>query len=209
MQHWPNYNPACCAWQSGKHYMETLFQSIRVIQTRLHEAGILSIVIGGIAVGAWGEPRLTRDVDLKVMLNRDEADRLLSIVSEDYSSLLPDPLEALHRQAMLFIQDQSGTRLDLLLADTPYDVMAIERGQDVEIQPGLHIRLCSPEDLIIYKLISLRSRDHQDAQSVIQRQGTNIDDGYIIQWLRRFEEALDDSTLVAEYQSYRRGSMKT
>lgn len=189
--------------------METLFQSIRVIQTRLHEAGILSIVIGGIAVGAWGEPRLTRDVDLKVMLNRDEADRLLSIVSEDYSSLLPDPLEALHRQAMLFIQDQSGTRLDLLLADTPYDVMAIERGQDVEIQPGLHIRLCSPEDLIIYKLISLRSRDHQDAQSVIQRQGTNIDDGYIIQWLRRFEEALDDSTLVAEYQSYRRGSMKT
>ena len=52
-----------------------------------------------------------------------------------------------------FIQDSLGTRLDLLLADTPYDVTAIQRGRDVEVQPGIVIRLCSPEDLIIYKLI--------------------------------------------------------
>jgi hypothetical protein len=50
------------------------FLSIQAIQERLHKAGILTIVIGGIAVSVWGEPRLTRDIDLKVLIGRDEAD---------------------------------------------------------------------------------------------------------------------------------------
>jgi len=107
---------------------------------------------------------------------------------------------------MVFVQDTLGTRLDLLLADTPYDVIAINRGREEEIQPGVTIRLCSPEDLILYKLISTRARDHEDARSVIRRQGDILEDDYIIEWLKQFEQALDDSTLVAEYRRLRIGS---
>jgi hypothetical protein len=57
-----------------------------IIQKQLHEAGIPTIVIGGIAVGAWGEPRLTRDFDLKVLIGRDEADRLISQLSAPQSA---------------------------------------------------------------------------------------------------------------------------
>jgi len=105
---------------------------------------------------------------------------------------------------MVFVQDTAGTRLDLLLADTPYDVLAIRRGHDVELQPGVTIRVCSPEDLVIYKLISTRLRDHEDAQGVIRRQGSNLDDKYVLDWLHQFEQALDDSTLVAEYKKLRK-----
>ena len=96
-----------------------------------------------------------------------------------------------------------GTRLDLLLADTLYEVTAIQRGRDVEIKPQIKIHFCSPEDLIIYKLISTRLRDHDDAISVIRRQGNSLDDQNVIDWLRQFEQVLDDSTLVAEYQNLR------
>jgi len=58
-------------------------------------------------------------------------------------------------------------------------------------------------DLIIYKLISLRPRDHADAESVVRRQGDSLDDTYVLDILRQFEQALDDSTLVAEYQRLR------
>ena len=184
--------------------MENLFQSIILLQKLLLEAEIPSIVIGGMAVAAWGEPRLTRDVDLKVLLNRQEADRLLELLSANYQPLVANPREALRKQALIFIQDSLGTRLDLLLADTPYDVIAIQRGRDVEMQPGIVIHLCSPEDLVIYKLISTRLRDHEDARSVIHRQGDSLDDDYVTNWLRQFEQALDDSTLVAEYQGLRR-----
>jgi hypothetical protein len=183
--------------------MENLIQSIVALQRRLSNSDIPSIVIGGVAVAAWGDPRVTRDVDLKVRLERDEADRLLAVLSPDYKSLLPDPRQALKKQAMVFVQDPAGTRLDLLLADTPYDMAAIERGRDVELQPGATVRMCSPEDLVIYKLVSTRPRDREDAQGVIRRQGGNLDDAYVLDWLRQFERALDDSTLVAEYKRLR------
>ncbi len=183
--------------------MENLFRSIQALQKRLSDAGIPSIVIGGVAVAAWGDPRVTRDVDLKVSLGREEAHRLLAVLAPDYISLLPDPQDALRKQAMVFVQDAAGTRLDLLLADTPYDALAIQRGSDIELQPGIAVRVCSPEDLIIYKLIATRLRDHEDAQGIVRRQGDKLDDAYVLDWLHQFERALDDSTLVAEYRRLR------
>jgi hypothetical protein len=185
--------------------MESYFQSIVTVQKYLQQAGIASIVIGGVAVAAWGEPRVTRDVDLKIQLTRHDADRLINLLSTDYTMLLPNPGETIQKHALIFIQDAAGTRLDLLLADTPYDQTAIQRGQEIEIEPGISICICSPEDLIIYKLISTRLRDHEDAGSVIRRQADKLDDAYVIGWLEQFEKALDDSTLVAEYkqQSYK------
>lgn len=183
--------------------MKDLFESVVSLQRRLSEGGIPSIVIGGVAVAVWGDPRVTRDVDLKVLLHRQEADRLLAVLAEDYASLLPDPRGALEQQAMLFVRDAAGTRLDLLLADTPYDAVAVQRGREVDVQPGTTLRMCTPEDLIIYKLISTRSRDHEDARGVVRRQGSSLDDDYVLGWLCQFEKALDDSTLVSEYKVLR------
>lgn len=151
------------------------------------------------AVSVWGEPRLTRDVDLKVLCSRNQADLLLNLLEPEYTSLLADPRQTLRQQGILFVQDQLNTRIDLLLADTPYDVQAIQRGCEVEVQPGLWLRICSPEDLVIYKLISTRPRDHEDVRGILRRQGDGLDDTYILDWLHQFEQALDDSTLVSEY----------
>jgi hypothetical protein len=185
--------------------MENLVRSIRRLQQRLQEADIPSIVIGGVAAALWGEPRVTRDVDLKILLGREEVDRLLAALTPDYTPLFPNPRQALKEQGMLFVQDLAETRLDLLLADTPYDVQAIRRGQSVEVQPGATICVCSPEDLVIYKLVSTRLRDHEDAASVVRRQCDKLDDRYVLHWLRQFEQALNDSTLVAEYTRLRAG----
>jgi len=57
-------------------------------------------------------------------------------------------------------------------------------------------------------MISTRARDHEDAQSVADRQGDALDDRYVIHWLRQFELALDDSTLVAQYQQWRGQSVR-
>lgn len=160
-------------------------------------------VVGGIAVGIWGEPRVTRDVDVKVLLTRDDAARLLEVLGSDYQSLIENPLRSLSNTGVLFVQDERGTRLDLLLGETAFDAEAIRRAQFVELAPGLKARVCSPEDLIIYKLVSTRQRDYEDAVSVIRRQGDALDDAYVVGWLRQFEQALSDSTLVAEYRRIR------
>jgi hypothetical protein len=185
--------------------MGNLYTSIQALQKRLADAGVPSIVIGGVAVGVWGDPRVTRDVDLKVLLGRQDADRLLTILQPGYVSLLPDPKEAIRRQAMLFIEDADKIRLDLLLADTPYDAEAVARGRAIEVLVGVTIIVCSPEDLVIYKLISTRPRDHEDARGVIRRQGDALDVPYISGWLRQFELAFDDSTLIATFRGLLHG----
>lgn len=48
--------------------MGNLYTSIQTLQKCLADAAIPSIVIGGVAVGVWGEPRLTLDADLKVLM---------------------------------------------------------------------------------------------------------------------------------------------
>lgn len=183
--------------------MGNLFESLVALQEKLHAAGIPSAIIGGVAVGIWGEPRVTRDIDVKVLLKRHEALRLLEVITPDYVPVHSDPLQTLQRSGILFVQDSHGTRLDLLLADTSFDVAAIERARPVELQPSAVATVCSPEDLIIYKMISTRPRDHEDAASVIRRQGDTLDDAYVLGWLRQFEQALDDSTLSAEYRRMR------
>lgn len=182
-----------------------MFQQAIEIQRQLRALEIPSVVIGGLAVALWGEPRLTRDVDLKIQLDRGETGRLLDALPADWQPLAADPAESFARFGFLFLQADDGTRFDLLLADNAFDRAAIGRGRVVELEPGMSLLVCAPEDLVIYKLISTRLRDHEDAQGVVRRQGDALDDEYIIQWLTIFEQALDDSTLVATYRRFRRG----
>lgn len=46
--------------------------------------------------------------------------------------------------------------------------------------------------------------DHEDAAGVIRRQSDALDEKYIVDWLRQFEQAFDDSTLVATFHRLRR-----
>lgn len=53
--------------------MESLYDSLLRAQHELSRAGVESAAIGGLAVAAWGRARATQDVDLKVLLDRSEA----------------------------------------------------------------------------------------------------------------------------------------
>jgi hypothetical protein len=185
-------------------HMNPLYQAVVKLQQRLSSAGIESAVIGGIAVSMWARPRATEDADFKVLLDRDRAQDLLNVVLPDYNPLQANPAEALRRNGVLFVTDSSGVRLDLQLADVSLDEAAIQRAQWIELEPGLSARVCSAEDLLIYKIISTRPLDQIDVENIMRSQGDKLDDKYVLHWLRQLEQALDDSTLVATYQRLRR-----
>jgi hypothetical protein len=186
--------------------VKRLVDSVVALETSLDRAGIPSMVVGGLAVSVWGEPRLTRDVDVKVLLRRDEAERLLKALGPDYSSLSGPPGESLARVGFAFFRDKLGTRIDVLLADTSFDESALARAVRCELEQGKSGRVCAAEDLIVYKMISDRPRDRADAESVVRRQGDRLDDAYVERWLAEFERALSAKGLVAEYAALRRGS---
>ncbi len=142
-------------------------------------------------------------MDLKILLKRESRRRLLDLLASEYLSIVPDPDEHLRRNGVVFVRDLLGTRIDILLADTDYDDLLIARAREIDLLPERKAWVCSPEDLVVLKLIASRPIDLKDAESVIQRQGENLDEAYLVEWLSKFEKMLDDSTFLREYTRMR------
>lgn len=182
--------------------MNDLIDSVIAFQNFMNQEDISVMVIGGIAVAVWGEPRLTRDIDMKVLVSRENRGQLLEILRA-LTPLQEDSDESFHRLGLAFFRDANGVRIDVMLADTIFDETAIKRARDVELTAGKNIRVCAAEDVIIYKMLSTRAKDRGDVESVVQKQGDALDDAYIEGWLAQFEEALADSTLIRDFRKLR------
>jgi len=51
-----------------------------------------------------------------------------------------------------------------------------------------------------------KTRDREDARSIVRGQGDRLDDAYVVEWSRRFEAALEDSTLLNIYRQMKKRS---
>jgi hypothetical protein len=182
--------------------MNELIDAVVAFQELLEKENIPNMAIGGIAVGVWGEPRLTRDIDMKVLVRREDRAGLLAVLRA-FTPLDDNPDDSFRRLGLAFFHDSNGIRIDVMLADTVFDEAAIKRARPVTLFKGKTIRVCTAEDLVVYKMLSTRIKDRADVESVIQKQGEALDNDYIEGWLTQFEEALADSTLVREFRRMR------
>ena len=81
--------------------MQNLIDSLIALQNLMRQARIPVMAIGGIAVAVWGEPRLTRDIDLKVLISRENRMVLLNLL-RGYTALQDDPDESFRRFGLAF-----------------------------------------------------------------------------------------------------------
>ena len=131
-------------------------------------------VIGGLAVQRWGEPRLTRDVDLSLLTGFGHEERFVDSLAERYQARIPDAKAfALRNRVLLLVKDDVG--IDVALAAIPFEERVIERSSWFEFLPGVNVKTCSAEDLIVYKAFADRPRDWVDIEGVLVRQGSTLD----------------------------------
>jgi hypothetical protein len=118
------------------------------------------MIIGGQAVLLYGEPRLTRDIDITLGVKIDGLDRLLSAIHKLPLKPLPADIEAFVGETMVLptLDEHTGIRVDFIFSYTPFEINAIKRAKTVTIL-GQKIAFASPEDLIIHKIFAGRPRD--------------------------------------------------
>lgn len=148
------------------------------------------MVIGGQAVLVYGEPRMTRDIDITLDADVDVLDKLLAALEGTSFHPLPSDVREFARSTrVLPIQDdQSKVRVDLIFSFTPYEHLAIQRRKMLNLD-GIDVSFASPEDVVIHKLVAGRPRDIEDARSIVLRH-PNLDAVYMEKWLREFEQTL-------------------
>ena len=181
--------------------MDRLQDALERINSRLTQLGIQHALVGGLAVSAWGKARLTKDVDLKVGVDRSHIGDLLARLGPGYRPLGPEALAAAPQMGLLFLLDDQDVRIDLMMLDTAFDAKVLERAVAVELMGGRTFPTATAEDVIVYKLLSSRPHDFEDASSIVKRQKDRLDRDYILDWLGQFEEALDDGTLISTFES--------
>jgi hypothetical protein len=158
------------------------------------------MIIGGQAVLLYGEPRLTRDIDITLGVNADHLNDLLAVVQDLSLKPLPENVESFVRQTMVLpaFDETTGIRVDFIFSFTSYELKALKRARKVKI---LEQEVCfaSPEDVIIHKVFAGRPRDIEDARTIILK-NPQIDIQYIKDWLKEFDASSDKKDCLKTFE---------
>lgn len=148
------------------------------------------IVIGGQALLIYGEPRLTKDIDVTLGVGPEKFEQLQKWVDlSGWKILVDSPREFVRRTFVLpCLDEESGIRIDFIFSFSLYEKQAMARANRV-ILGKTQVCFASLEDFIIHKVVAGRPRDLEDIKTVLLK-NPNPDFSYIRKWLREFEEAL-------------------
>jgi len=148
------------------------------------------MVIGGQAVLLYGEPRLTKDIDITLGIGPGQIEPVLQVVKNLRLKILVDDYASFVDRTMVLpvIDEASGIRVDLIFSMSDYERRAIERSKRVLLDKK-PVMFASVEDVIIHKIFAKRPRDLEDVMNIMIK-NTVHDRDYIVHWLKRFDEAL-------------------
>lgn len=161
------------------------------------------MLIGGMAVGLWGEPRLTLDVDLSIWVEPDQFESTVELLAGRLPLRTVEPIETARRVRVLPVRASNGVPVDLLFAAWPLEKQAIERAVVHQIA-GNSVRVAALDYLVFLKLISDRPKDLDDAAKLLRRHRNTAN----LAWLERELAFLSESTaqpdLLARFQRFLR-----
>ena len=85
----------------------------------------------------------------------------------------------------------------------PFEQEAIERAVPVRVW-GTEVRCCTPEDLILLKIISDRPQDRLDARGILLRRLADLDLNYLEPRIRELAEALGRPDITDLWEGWKR-----
>ena len=161
----------------------------------LEQRHIPYMVIGGQAVLIYGEPRLTRDIDVTLGVGPERvADVLAFADSCGWRVLVEVPQDFVQRTMVLpLIDPRTDIRIDLIFSYSHYERQALERVHRLNIG-NANVCFAAPEDVIIHKMIADRPRDLEDVRNILNKRA-DLDRAYILHWLGEFDRSLGGSYL--------------
>jgi len=148
-------------------------------------------IFGGIASILYGSGRTTIDIDLIVRVEIDALEEVHQNVLEEFQPVKPQSLEFFKAYFVLPVVHRSlGTKVDISAALSQFERDAIKRGK--RLRYGLvEATFCTPEDLILFKLVAYRERDTLDDEYLRThaKDFVEVDRPDILENLQRFLQA--------------------
>ncbi len=168
------------------------YELLERLVVALDRIGIPYLVTGSVAAMAYGEPRLTNDIDIVAAIgDRDVVALIDAFPSAEFyisEEMIRDAIRD-HTQFNI-IHPASGIKINVVIRkDTPFDTSRFGRIRRV-LPSGTYVaNFAAPEDIIIMKMkyyLDGGSEKHlRDITGILKISGAELDRGYIEEWSAR------------------------
>lgn len=168
-----------------------LLQEVVAAMESLH---IRYLVTGAVAAIAYGEPRLTNDIDIVAGIDESHIPGLLNAFPQEAFYISDEMIRQAiqHSGQFNIIHPASGLKVDIMISkDTPFDQSRFSRIRRIAPSESYEADFASPEDVIIKKMAYYKeggSEKHlRDIAGILKISGAEIDRSYISKWAGRLE----------------------
>jgi hypothetical protein len=171
-----------------------LFELLQKVVEAFEHLQIQYLVTGAIASVAYGEPRLTNDIDIVAAMREEHISGLLEVFPshEFYVSEATVTGAIQHQGQFNIIHPSSGLKVDVIIStDSEFDRSRFSRIRRIQPDESYQANFASPEDVIIKKMEYYKeggSEKHlRDITGIMKVSGKEIDFAYIDHWARRLD----------------------
>lgn len=184
--------------------MNGLYEAALEVQSFMQCRGWRFCIIGGLALQRWGDPRVTRDVDVTLLTGFGDEERYINELLSRFEPRRADAAAFAVQYRVLLFRASNGTGVDLSLGGSPFEERVVERATPFECAPGVPLVTCSAEDIVVLKAFAGRPQDWVDVEGVLARQRGHLDWGYIDEQLAPLCELKGEPEIVGRLAHLRR-----
>ena len=167
----------------------SMIETLRDFVQKMNELGIDYMVTGSFAMSAYGEIRMTRDIDVVVQLTENKIKGFTQLFEHEYYVSEESIRRAITRRSMFNVISRAhGGKIDcIVMKDTDFARATFQRKYKV-IVSEIEFWTTTKEDLIIAKLNWARdSHSEMQIRDIANLTSTEYDSAYVDDWVARLQ----------------------
>lgn len=162
-----------------------MIDTLRDFVDKMNDLGIDYMVTGSYAMSAYGEIRMTRDIDVVVELRSTDIQPFFNSFTEEYYISDESMQRAIKNGSMFnIISNKYGGKIDCIIKkDNDYADQSFERRYQVTMD-DIDYWVITKEDLIISKLNwAKNSLSEMQIRDIANLTSSEYNEGYVLEWI--------------------------
>jgi hypothetical protein len=167
--------------------LKTELDILKDVTEKLEKINVSYMLTGSLAMMYYAQPRMTRDIDLVIELNKPQIENFVEAFSNEYY-ISPEAVRDSVEHSFMFnlIHLKSSVKVDCIVRKPEeYRIIEFSRRKKIKFS-GIEIFIVSKDDLILSKLYWAKDSESElqirDIKSLLN---TGYDRDYLFEWAKK------------------------